>query len=67
MTVTFSTAAYEFAHGKKPRGYGYWAFFFDGKTDIKDAQFFVGTFKEAKEMAKRYAVTRGYSRVSVGS
>ena len=25
-----STTQYEFSHGKKPRGFGTWGFFFDG-------------------------------------
>ena len=28
MTIHFSTTEFEFSHGRKPRGYGYWGFFF---------------------------------------
>lgn len=60
-----STAHYQFAHGRKPRGSGDWAFFFDG-----DAVPFwvVGvSYSEALDHAVRVARERGVSRVEVGT
>jgi len=34
MKSQVSTRDYEFSHGKKPRGFGSWAFAFDGKDDV---------------------------------
>jgi hypothetical protein len=62
-----STAAFEFAHGKKPRGTGTWAFFFDGARDVRDAFWFTGTFAEAKAKAVAFAHEHGHTTVSVGS
>ena len=59
-----STSNYEFTHGKKPRGYGQWAFFFDGES----APFwYTGSYAEAKKMAIRYAVSKGHHLIAVGS
>lgn len=68
--VTFNTREYEFSHGKKPRGRGSWAFFFDDKTNnVADAFWTPGstTYAEAKKMAKAEAVRRGARDVTVGS
>jgi hypothetical protein len=63
--VQVSTAQYEFAHGRKPRGTGDWAFFFDGDR----APFWVVgvSFTEARKHAVTVAAERGVSRVEVGS
>lgn len=67
MSIHISTTQYEFAHRKQPRGYGQWAFFFDGATDVDDAQWFTGKYSEAKKMAIAYAVTFKHSSIEVGS
>lgn len=67
MSIQISTAQYVRAHGKQPRGYGQWAFFFDGATDVDDAQWFTGKYSEAKKMAIAFAVTRKHSSIAVGS
>jgi len=64
---TVSTARYEFAHGKKPRGTGMWAFFFGQNDSVEDAFWHRGTYAEAKAAAVAEASKRGFSRVSVGS
>jgi hypothetical protein len=64
MAVEVRTTDYEFAHGKKPRGYGCWAFFFDAVTE---PFWHTGKYAEAKKMAVAYAVTKGYRVVRVGS
>lgn len=64
-TVRFSTTEFEFAHGKKPRGTGGWAFCFKGQT-----VFFQGTFTEAKVQAAAWVKTQTIERfvtVVVGS
>ena len=42
-----STTQYEFSHGKKPRGFGTWGFFFDGKRDADQAFWFSGSYGNA--------------------
>lgn len=65
---TVSTADYESAHCKKPRGTGTWAFFFDGRDhDVADAFWANGSYTEAKAAAVAEAKRRGVSRVTVGS
>lgn len=61
------TRQYELAHGKMPRGRGSWAFFFDGRTNVDDAFWHNGLYREACQMAKAYARAKGYSRIEVGS
>lgn len=67
MSIEVNTRQYECAHGKAPRGRGYWAFFFDRQTDIHQAVFYSGTYREALKMAKLYAVSEGHHRITVGS
>lgn len=57
---------YEFAHGRKPRGMGNWAFIFDGE---EGRAFFVNfsRYAEAKKEALAEAKRRGARRVEVGS
>lgn len=59
-----STSRFEFDHGRKPRGFGMWAFFFEGETEPR---WFSGTFGEAKKMAVAEARRHGVSRMRVGS
>lgn len=65
--IEFSTTQYEFAHGKKPRGYGRWVFFFDGETSIEKSLWHTGKFSEVKALAIRWAVIKGHHKVTVGS
>jgi hypothetical protein len=62
--VEFSTTEYQFSHGKQPRGYGSWAFFFGSETE---PQWHTGTFSEGKKFARAYAVAKGHRFVRVGS
>lgn len=65
--VEFSTTAYQFAHGKMPRGTGHWGFFFNNSQDVDYCWFFNGTFADAKRAAMARAMTKGYFKVSVAS
>jgi hypothetical protein len=60
--IEFSTTQYQFSHGKQPRGYGYWGFFFDGESE---PQFYTGKFSDAKKTARAYAVTKGHVKIEV--
>ena len=64
MSIEFSTTEFEFAHGKKPRGQGQWAFFFD---EEREPMWFNGSFSQARQFAMAWAVTKGHVRVRVGS
>ena len=64
MSIEIKTSEYEFAHGKKPRGYGGWAFFFGNETEPFWAH---GTYSEAKKMAIAMAVIKKVSVIRVGS
>jgi hypothetical protein len=59
-----STTAYQFSHGKQPRGRGYWAFEFPGTTE---AWFAPGeqTYGAAKQAAVEEARRRGVSSFRV--
>jgi hypothetical protein len=59
------TKDFELAHGRKPRGTGHWAFFFDNDPQpwwVPEA-----TFTAAKKAALAEAYRRGAMRVKVGS
>jgi hypothetical protein len=64
MAIQFNTTEFEFAHGKKPRGYGSWAFNFG-----RGAEFIPGsmTFGEARKAAVKIARERGVDVVEVCS
>jgi chitodextrinase len=49
-SVTYSDTSYQWAHGKKPRGEGSWAFDVKGST-AKKTVFFKGTYTAAKKQA----------------
>lgn len=68
MAIEFCTREYRFSHGKEPRGYGSWAFFFDRKFKIEDA-FWVNqsTYGDAKKAARAEAKRRNVGIVFVGS
>ena len=66
--VTVSTKEFEWAHGRKPRGTGNWAFHFkndDGKT--VHTEFWFGQFTFARRCAVDTAKERDVRRVEVGS
>ena len=56
----FNTTEYEFAHGKKPRGFGFWAFIPADSVWPKEMPYDAiawehGTYAEAKkEVSKKY-------------
>ena len=51
------TSKYEFSHGRKPRGEGYWGFHFcDHKSDKTRVEFAPGFIKYTE--ARRWAVER---------
>jgi hypothetical protein len=63
--VEVSTTQYEFAHGRRPRGRGDWAFFFDGSSEpfwVCDV-----SYSEARQHAVRVARDRQVCRVEVAS
>lgn len=64
MTTRVETRAYEFSHGRKPRGYGDWAFFFENDATPR---FFHGSYSEAKKQAVAAARANRVKSVSVGS
>jgi hypothetical protein len=70
MTPQFKTHEYEFAHGKKPRGRGMWAFvpanYVWGDDMPEDAIAWAnGTYTDAKrEVAKRYPKIHVWSVLS---
>ena len=57
MTIEVNTTQYEFSHGKKPRGRGWWAFdiirYHAGGAKTRQRVMRAGKYGEAK----RYAVT----------
>lgn len=73
-----STSAYEFAHGHKPQGRGYWAFLFDDSSEPWWAEVirrdehgpYRATclpYSEAKRVALKEAKRRKASTVSVAT
>ena len=65
-----NTTDFEFSHGRKPRGRGSWAFFFERDRrnhDVQDAFWHHGSFTEAKKAAVEEARRRGARDVFVGS
>jgi hypothetical protein len=68
MRVEVSTTAYQFAHGKAPRGRGYWAFEFPGQhTNEPWSAPGEQSFSDAKRAAVAEARRRGVSFVKVAS
>ena len=47
MRIEFNDSTYRFEHGKAPKGYGMWAFEFEGYMDWES-----GTLAEAKKKCK---------------
>ena len=68
MSIEVSISDYQFAHGKKPRGTGHWAFLMGRDTsDISKAHWFDGKYGEAKRQAQAKARELGIGIITVGS
>jgi len=67
MNILVDTVDFQFAHGRKPRGNGSWAFFFKRNADVDDAFWFYGTYADAKRAAIAHAKANGKTIVYVGS
>ena len=67
-TVTFNTLDFHFSHGKAPKGYGSWGFFFKAsdRKDCTKAWFAPSSsFADAKKAAKEEAARRNVRVVYV--
>jgi hypothetical protein len=64
-SVTVRTSEYEFVHGKKPRGYGHWAFLMAGNK--QEVVFFTGMYSDCVKQAKARAQSLGYLGIAVGA
>ena len=60
MTIHLSTTEFEVSHGRKPRGYGYWGFFFGVAKNVWFAPN-VCDFADAKKAARAATATRSPS------
>lgn len=58
--IEINTREFEFSHGKKPRGTGYWAFEVAGETF-----WHAGSYAEGKKFAIALAVKRGVRTIKV--
>ena len=66
--ISLSTTAYQFAHGRTPRGRGSWAFEFCTAAGWGEPVFFpVGTYVEARGAALRHAASVGALSVRVST
>jgi hypothetical protein len=73
--IEISTTAYQFSHGKKPSGRGYWAFVFKDIHNQETIEFMPGhlrpagatTYGEAKKWAIRHGAELGSVKVSVAT
>lgn len=59
--ITFNTAIYEFSHGKKPRGYGSWAF--SMYSDLHNPTFAPSSmsYRDAKAWYARQLQNQGFT------
>ena len=62
--ITISTAQYEWAYGKKPRGNGTWFFF---NSDETWSYFFWGSYTDARKAARAMAKHAGVTFIKVGT
>lgn len=72
MALTISTIEYEFAHGRKPRGVGHWAFSPYRSTEMrfanpKNIYWFAGPYSTAKKAAVDYFKDWGHITIYVCS
>lgn len=61
------TTNFEFAHGRKPRGFASWGFGPEKFSDFEDIVFITGNFAEAKKQAQEAARQRGWKEIHVQS
>lgn len=66
MKIEVSTSAYEFAHCKKPRGIGAWAFELICKDRVVTV-FHRGSYSECVKRAQQDAKVNGAFLIKVGS
>jgi len=52
MNIRVETNQYEFAHGKKPRGYGCWFFMIDGKHEYSITAMYGDAKRKAQKQAR---------------
>ncbi len=65
--IEFNTRYFEFAHGKKPRGYGMWMFEFRYGGKVERIDYAACMYSEAKKMARADARFRRCNEVVVCS
>ena len=66
MQITFYFRAYQFSHGKMPRGKGHWAFEFVTDSGVSQPEFApYGSFSEARTWAAKRAKEIGAFQVNV--
>jgi hypothetical protein len=65
--VEIDDTPYIRAHGKAPRGVGYWAFGPKPTTDCMQCKFFHGTVVVAKKAAREWAVTQNFDTLYMQS
>jgi hypothetical protein len=67
LQIEFSTSSYEFSHGRKPRGFGRWAFTAEGCSTEIFAPYSM-TLTDAKKWFKQHLIgqkVEGYFVVKV--
>lgn len=65
--VHINTRSFEFAHGKKPRGVGSWAFGTHPRQDIDKLFWHNGPYSDAVKAAKEHAKKHGHGEMHVMS
>ena len=61
MAASVNTAVYEYSHGRKPRGFGHWAFeVMTGSGREKTVVWFSGNYGDGAKWARTYARQHGY-------
>jgi hypothetical protein len=68
MNIEVRTNHFENSHGRKPKGYGQWAFYMGKETDdLSNIFFSTGNYSDAKRQACAKARRFGITVVTVGS
>ena len=72
MKIEISTSAYEFSHGRRPRGVGCWAFQIGRDTwfaaaEVNGVRTSTMSYSEAAKLARAEAQRRGACRISVAT
>ncbi len=65
MTIEVKTSGYEFAHGRRPRGTGTWAFQLGDDDRPEHTYWHTGSYTDGKRAALRAARWRGKTSVEV--